>query len=89
MINKAEDYKNLLFKNEAQGGCRIDTCISCLFSNYLFRVIFENIVLRFVLRTYNVNITYCMKIENLFKKNSEYFFFISFAQLLIFLHFIL
>ena len=42
MVNKVEDCKNLLSRDEEYNGCVELTCISRLFSNYLFRVHFEN-----------------------------------------------
>ena len=41
MVNRVEDYKSLLSKDEEYGSRVELTCISCLFSNYLFRVHYE------------------------------------------------
>ena len=41
MANIDEDYKNLLSRNGKHGGSMKLTCISRLFSNYLFRVQYE------------------------------------------------
>ena len=42
MVNNAEDYKKLLSRNREHGESAELTCISSLFSYYLFRVHYEN-----------------------------------------------